>query len=367
VPTDFYEILGVPPQATDDEIKRAFRRLARELHPDANPEDPAAHARFKEVSIAYETLGDPERRRRYDMFGPDGGAVGSGPMGDGFGLGDIFEAFFGGDLGGRGGRGPARGPDIETRVTITLHEATFGVSRTVDVRLPTECERCEGSGCEPGTHPNRCDTCGGAGQVRQVRRSILGQMMTAAPCAACDGTGSRILSPCTDCRGEGRVVGERTLEIVVPAGIEEGQRLRLAGRGPAAPRGGVPGDLYVTVHVAPLPGLVRDGRDLLHACSVSISQAALGVRIEVPGLEGPIELDVPAGTQPGHVLRVRGQGVTSLRSRGRGDLLVQIDVTVPDKLTAEESQLLRQLAELRGEHVAPPDTRRFSRLRSTFQ
>ena len=367
MPTDFYEILGVPPQATDDEIKRAFRRLARELHPDANPEDVAAHARFQEVTVAYETLGDPERRRRYDMFGPEGVTAGAGPMSEGFGFGDIFEAFFGADLGGRGGRGPARGPDIETQVTITLHEATFGVSRTLTVRLPTECERCDGSGCEPGTHPSRCDVCGGAGQVRQIRRSILGQMMTAAPCGACDGTGSRLLSPCRACRGEGRHVGERTMEVVVPAGIEDGQRLRLAGRGPAAPRGGMPGDLYVNMHVEPLPGLVRQGRDLLHACAVSIVQAALGTRIEVPGLEGPVELDVPAGTQPGHVLRVKGEGVTALRSRGRGDLLVQVDVAVPDKLSVEESQLLRQLADLRGEHVAPPESRRFSRLRSTFQ
>jgi molecular chaperone DnaJ len=260
-----------------------------------------------------------------------------------------------------------RAADMETRLTLTLSEATFGVSRSITVRLPVECERCTGSGCEPGTHPSRCDVCGGAGQVRQVRRSILGQMMTAAPCAACDGTGSRILSPCRDCRGEGRVVGERTLDVDVPAGIDDGQRLRLSGSGSAASRGGIPGDLYVTVHVEPQPGLVRQGRDLLHACSVSIAQAALGTRVEVPGLEGPLELDVPAGTQPGQVLRLRGEGSTALRGRGRGDLLVQVDVEVPEKLTPEEAELLRRLAELRDEHVAPPDTKRFSRLRSAFQ
>ncbi|MGH9027136.1 MAG: J domain-containing protein [Acidimicrobiia bacterium] len=363
--TDYYVILGVAPNATDDEIKRAYRRLARELHPDANPGDAVAEARFKEVTVAYETLGDSERRRRYDLFGPDG--TGSGPMSEAFGVGDLFDAFFGGDLGGRAGRGPQRGADIETRLTITLSEAAFGIARAITVRLPVECERCQGSGCEPGTHPSRCDVCGGAGQVRQVRRSILGQMMTAAPCPACDSTGSRILSPCNDCRGDGRLVGASNLDVEVPAGIDDGQRLRLEGRGPAAPRGGIPGDLYVTVHVEPQPGLVRQGRDLLHACSVSVAQAALGTTVEVPGLEGPLELEVPPGTQPGQVLRLRGEGVTALRSRGRGDLLVHVDVEVPDKLTAEEAELFRQLAGLRGEHIEPPEPKRFSRLRSAFQ
>jgi molecular chaperone DnaJ len=361
---DYYATLGVAPNATDDEIKRAFRRLARELHPDANPGDAAAEARFKEVTVAYETLGDPERRRRYDMFGPEGAAT--GPMSEAFGLGDLFDAFFGGDLGGRGGRGPQRGADMETRLTLTLAEAAFGVTRTVAVRLPIECERCQGSGCEPGTHPTRCDVCDGVGQVRQVRRSILGQMMTAAPCPACDGTGSRILSPCSQCRGDGRLVGESSLDVEVPAGIDDGQRLRLEGRGPAAPRGGIPGDLYVTVHVEAQAGLVRQGRDLLHACSVSVAQAALGTKVEVPGLEGPLELDVPPGTQPGQVLRVRGEGVTALRGRGRGDLLVQVDVEVPEKLTDEEAELFRRLAQLRGESIDPPEPKRFSRLRSAF-
>jgi molecular chaperone DnaJ len=365
VAIDYYATLGVAPNATDDEIKRAFRRLARELHPDANPGDPAAEARFKEVTVAYETLGDPERRRRYDMFGPDGATA--GPRSETFGFGDLFDAFFGGDLGGRSGRGPQRGADMETRLSLTLAEAAFGATRTVGVRLPIECERCHGSGCQPGTHPTRCDVCDGAGQVRQVRRSILGQMMTAAPCPACEGTGSRILSPCSECRGDGRLIGETSLDVEVPAGIDDGQRLRLEGRGPAAPRGGIPGDLYVTIHVKPEPGLVRQGRDLLHVCSVSVAQAALGTKVEVPGLEGPLELDVPPGTQPGQVLRLRGEGATALRGRGRGDLLVQVDVEVPEKLTDEEAELFRQLAELRGEPIDPPEPKRFSRLRSAFQ
>jgi molecular chaperone DnaJ len=209
--------------------------------------------------------------------------------------------------------------------------------------------------------------CGGAGEVRQVRRSILGQMVTAAPCAACSGTGSRILSPCRDCRGDGRVQGSCSIDVDVPAGVDSGQRLRLAGRGPAAPRGGIPGDLYVTIVVASDPAFERQGNDLLHVRRVSLTQAALGASLSVETLEGPEQLAVPPGTQPGHVFRLKGRGVPSLRGRGRGDLLVRLDVEVPQRLGAEEAELLRKLAELRGEEVAPPDEGFFSRLKSAFQ
>lgn len=372
---DYYEILGVSRTATDDEIKRAYRALARQFHPDNNPDDPDAEARFKEASQAYETLRDPERRRRYDVFGEDGtratpgGPSAGGSAGDPFGFGNLFDAFFGGDpFGGRGQGGPVRAPDAEAVVHLDLSQAAFGTTATVDVRLPVACTRCEGNGCEPGTHPARCDVCGGTGEVREVRRSILGQIVTASPCVACSATGSRIPTPCHECRGDGRVRSSRSIDVEVPAGVDDGQRLRLSGRGPAAPRGGIPGDLYVTVRVAADPRFEREGDDLLHVRRLAFTQVALGSRLDIETLEGPEELIVPGGTQPGHVFRLKGRGVPALRGRGRGDLLVRVDVDVPGRLTAEEDELLRSLAAVRGEEVAAPQEKGvFSRLRSAFQ
>jgi molecular chaperone DnaJ len=369
--SDYYEVLGIARTATDDEIKRAYRALARQYHPDNNPGDPEAEARFKEVSLAYETLRDPERRRRYDVFGEDGARPASGGQSgaDPFGFGNLFDAFFGGDaFGGRGQPGPLRAPDAEAVVHLDLAEAAFGTTATLDVRLPVACTRCEGSGCEPGTHPARCDVCGGTGEVREVRRSILGQIVTAAPCVACSATGSRIPSPCGDCRGDGRVRASRSIDVEVPAGVDDGQRLRLSGRGPAAPRGGVAGDLYVTVRVAPDPRFERQGDDLLHVRRIAFTQAVLGSRLDVETLEDPEELIVPPGTQPGHVFRLKGRGVHALRGRGRGDLLVRVDVDVPGRLSEEEDELLRSLAAMRNEEVAAPQEKGvFSRLRSAFQ
>lgn len=367
--TDYYELLGVDRNATDAEIKQAYRRLARESHPDTNP-DPAAEARFKEISLAYETLRDPEKRRRYDMFGPDGARAGAGPMGaESFGFNDLFDAFFGGDAfgGRRGPTGPQRGPDAEARLDLTLAEAAFGITKTITARMPVACERCDASGCEPGTHPSRCDLCDGSGELRQVRRTILGQMVTAAPCHACGATGSRILSPCRDCRGDGRVQATRSIDIEVPAGIDDGQRLRLGDRGPAAPRGGIPGDLYVNISVASHPLFERQGDDLLHVRRVPVTQAALGAQLEIETLDGTEQLVLPPGTQPGRVFRLKGRGVPSLRGRGRGDLLVRVDVEIPERLDKEETELLRQLAELRGEEVASREAGFFSRVRSAFQ
>lgn len=365
--SDYYAVLGVSPQASDDEIKRAYRALARKFHPDANPGDPDAEARFKELTVAYETLSNPERRRQYDVFGDDGqGRVRtSQTMGDAFGLGDLFDAFFGGQT--MQGGGPARGYDAEVDIALTLREAAFGVVHPVEVRMPVACERCTGSGCEPGTHPSRCDVCGGTGAVRQVRRSILGQMVTSLPCRACDATGSRILSPCRDCRGDGRVNGVRHIDVEVPPGVDEGQRLRLPGKGPAAPRGGIPGDLYVTVGVVADPRFERQGDDLLRVVSVPFTQAALGAKLTIETLEDPEELVVTPGTQPGQIFKLKGRGVPSLHGRGRGDLLVRVDVEVPERLGPEEDELLRQLAALRGEEVAPPDRGFFQRVRSAFQ
>lgn len=362
--TDYYAVLGVDRSATEDEIKRAYRALARELHPDANPGDPAAEERFKEVSVAYETLRDPERRRRYDTFG-DTGRGGAGP-GEPFGFGDIFDAFFSGSFGARGPGGPPHAPDAEAVVELDLTEAAFGCTQLLEVDLPSACDACDGSGCAPGTHPATCTSCNGSGEVREVRRSILGQLVTAAPCPTCRGLGRTIPDPCPECRGDGRVRRTREIEVEVPAGIDDGQRLRLPGRGPAAPQGGIPGDLYVTIRVRAHPTLERHGFDLVHRRALAFTQAALGVVLEVETMEEPVDVEIPAGTQPGQVFRLKGRGVPVLQGRGRGDLLVVVDVEVPQRLAPEEVELLTRLAELRGEEVSPPESGLFSRLRSAF-
>jgi len=370
--TDYYELLGVASNASDDEIKKAFRVQARKYHPDANPNDPQAAERFKEINEAYETLRNPERRRQYDMFGPDAANAG-GPFGAGgfdagaFGLNDLFDAFFGGATRNRGPAGPMQAPDAETAVQLTLEDVVFGARKSLDLHMPLECERCGGSGCAPGTHPARCTTCEGTGEVRQARRSLLGQIVTASPCPTCHATGQTIPNPCDQCRGVGTLNGDRTIDVDVPAGISDGQRLRLAGRGPAAPRGGIAGDLYVSVRVAPHPDLERRGDELWYRLPISIVQAALGTSVVLPTLDGEHDFDVPAGTQHGAQLRVKGLGVPSLRSTRRGDLVVDIAVQVPTRLSAEEAELLAQFAELRGETVTPPHDGLFSRLRSAFK
>jgi molecular chaperone DnaJ len=373
--TDYYELLGVSPTATPDELKKAYRRLARELHPDTNP-DPTAEERFKEVALAYEVLSDPERRRRYDTYGPEGSAQGAGfdPFG-GSGLGDIFEVFFGGGspFGGGGGRtqrgpsGPPRGPDMELAVELSFVEGVFGTTTQVDLRVPVPCVECGGAGAAPGTAPATCTECGGAGQVRRVRQSLLGQMVTASPCGRCGGLGEMIPSPCPACRGEGRVTDERSLQVEVPAGVADGTTLRLTGRGAAGPRGGPTGDLYVHLRVRPHDRFTRDGYDLVDELTVPMTTAALGAHLRYETLDGEEDLVLPGGTQSGRVFRLRGRGVPHLDGRGRGDLLVRVVVTTPDGLDGDQEELLRRLAELRGEDVAPPDTSLLGRIRSAFK
>ena len=359
---DLYELLGIERSATEDEVKRAYRQLARELHPDANPGDPVAEERFKEISTAYEVLRDPERRRRYDTFGEDGR---TGATGDAFGFGDLFDAFFSGGFGG-GRAGPPRGQDAETVVHLDLAEAAFGVTTSVELELPGPCDRCEGTGGEPGTHPEPCPECGGSGEVRQVRRSILGQLVTAAPCPRCQGLGQIVPNPCTQCNGDGRMRVRETIDVEVPAGIDDGQRLRIPGRGPAAPRGGQAGDLYVLVRVRPDPLLERHGVDLVYRHTVAMTQAALGGSFEFASLDGPEKITVDPGTQSGFVIRRRGRGVPVLNGRGRGDLLVEITVEVPTRLDEDQAELLAQFADLRGETIDPPEGGFFSKLRAAF-
>jgi molecular chaperone DnaJ len=374
VATDYYELLGVARNASQDEIKRAFRQLARELHPDANP-DPRAEARFKEVAVAYEVLSDPEKRRRYDIVGPDGMGQTGGPgdpFGFGGGLGDIFDAFFGGGGFGAGQTGTARAPnlrgtDLEVVAELDFEMAVFGGEHEVNVRTAIACEVCEASGAAPGTHPTTCRDCGGTGQVRRVRQSILGQMVTAGRCPRCDGFGRVIDHPCASCRGEGRVVSDRSYTVDIPAGVDTGSTLRLPNRGAAGIRGGGYGDLYVHVRARPHPVFERRELDLHSVVHVAVTQAALGVILSFETLDGSEELIIPRGTQSGHTFRLRGRGVPRLGGRGRGDLLVRVVVDVPDELGEEEETLLRRLAELREEDVAPPDGKGFfSRVKSAF-
>jgi molecular chaperone DnaJ len=372
---DLYGLLGVRTDATDDEIKKAYRARARELHPDTNHGDAAAEAKFKEVSVAYEVLRDPERRARYDRLGPEGvfGSQGAGPGGFGFegGIGDIFEAFFG-QMGGGGGnrrRGPATGADAEVRIGLEFAEAVFGCRQELTVRLPVTCDSCAGRGTAPGTDPVTCVECQGAGELRRVRQSLLGQVVTSVACSRCGGVGQTIPSPCADCRGEGRRIEERTFTVEVPAGVEDGSTLRLAERGAAGQRGGASGSLFVHLAVTPDPRFEREGDHLHTTLTVSVAQAALGAEREVESLDGTLTTVVAAGTPHGFIERIRGAGVPHLRGRGRGDLFVHVLVETPTDLTPEQDELLRQFAASRGEQVAPPGHGGdgvFSRLRSAF-
>jgi molecular chaperone DnaJ len=372
--SDLYGLLGVRPDASDDEIKKAYRARARELHPDNNPGDDVAEAKFKECTLAYEVLRDPEKRARYDRFGPEGvfGNQGAGAGGFGFegGLGDIFEAFFGQMAGGGGRRrGPAPGSDAEVRIALEFAEAVFGCHREISVRLPVTCVKCEGRGTAPGTEPVTCADCQGAGEVRRVRQSLLGQVVTAVPCAACGGIGETIPHPCAECGGEGRRTEESTFTVEVPAGVDNGSTLRLAGRGAAGQRGGPTGSLFVQLMVTSDPRFEREGDNLHTTLTIGVAQAALGTAVEVDTLEGTHPVTVKAGTQHGHIERIRGEGVPHLRGRGRGDLFVHVLVETPSDLTESEEELLRQFAAARGEDVSPPGGGGdgvFSRIRSAF-
>jgi molecular chaperone DnaJ len=349
---DYYEILGVPRTAAQEEIKRAFRRLAREHHPDIN-QDPRSDERFKEINEAYQVLGDPERRAQYDRGGqlPFGGIdLGQpGPFGSAFD--DIFDMFFGQPRPRGGGEpGPERGSDLRVDLEVSLEEVARGADKTLALKREETCSACFGTGAEKGSAPEECPTCRGAGQVRFSRRTPFGSFTQVTTCPQCHGTTKIIRRPCRECRGSGRTVVKKEITAHVPAGVEEGTRLRLQGEGEAGMRGGERGDLYVDVRIAPHPVFDRRGRDLHCEASISIAQAALGDEIEVPTLDGPAPLTVPPGIQPGSVLTLRDKGLPGARG-GRGDLAVRVRVTVPESLTPEQAHLLLEFARLRGEQI----------------
>lgn len=355
---DYYEILGVARTAGQDEIKRAFRKLARETHPDSHPDDPAAEARFRQVAEAYEVLSDPEKRARYDRGDTfDFSSLFGGPgMGS---LDDLLRSVFGngGMFGGAGWEGTgegarSRGRDIRLSLALELEEAAFGGQRAVQFRAAVSCETCSGSGARPGSDIRTCAACGGAGRVRVARQSIFGSMMTVAACRDCSGEGTVIEDRCADCSGAGITEGIRETEVEIPPGAEDGTRLRIGRKGEDGARGAAPGDLYVDLTVRPHQLFTRRGSDLFYQIRIGIAAAALGTEVEIPLLGGKTELvRLPAGTQPGEMIRLRGEGTGRLGRRGRGDMFLQVEVDVPRKLGRSEKEILRRYADARGEQV----------------
>ena len=376
MPRDYYEVLGVGRDADDGEIKKAFRRLARELHPDVNSHDPDAETKFKEAAEAYEVLSDSERRATYDRYGHEGlRSGGYAPNFEGFGsVADIFDAFFGGggaspfgDIFGSGRAGGAiQGGDVSASAEITLAQAQSGTPVEVAYEVIARCEHCNGNGAEPGTPIETCPRCGGAGQLRAVTRTPFGQVVRAAPCDRCHGEGKVPQTPCSVCAGRGRRVERVKVSVDVPAGIADGQRIRVGDRGHAGERGGPPGDLYVQIRVREDARFVRDGDDLVTAVDVAAPLAALGTTVSVPTVDGTIELEIPGGTQPHETLIVRGEGMPALRGRRTGDLRVVVNVVIPRRLKREQRELLERLADSMTEDNLRTEEGVFGKLRRAF-
>jgi molecular chaperone DnaJ len=369
-PRDPYEVLGVARDAGEQEVKKSFRRLARELHPDVNAHDPQAEEKFKEAAEAYEILSDPERRATYDRYGHEGlRSGGYAPNFDGFGsIGDLFDAFFGGSspFGGRSA-GPAAGGDVAVAVEIDLGQAARGASVEVAFDAIERCEHCRGNGAEPGTPIETCERCGGAGQLQAVTRTPFGQMVRTVACDVCHGDGRVARQPCRECRGRGRRAVKRTLTVEVPAGIAEGQRIRIGGKGHVGEASAPAGDLYVHVKVRPDERFVREGDDLITALDISAPLAAVGANLQVPTLDGPVPIEIPPGTQPGQVLTVRGQGMPALRRHRRGDLRVVVNVVVPRRLNAEQRALFEQLHDTLTEENLRTEESMFAKLRRALR
>lgn len=360
---DYYEVLGIQKNASTDEIKKAFWKLARQYHPDVN-KSPEAEGRFKEINEAYSVLSDPKKRAQFDRFGHAatdfGGAGGAGfggfegfDMGDIFGGGfgspfeDLFEGIFGG--GRRNKEGPRRGDDLRFDVEITLEQAASGMEKEIEIPDHVTCETCKGTGSKPGTSPSRCTNCGGSGQVQHTQRTPLGTFTQVGTCVTCKGTGKIITSPCSSCRGKGIIKTSKRVRVEIPAGIDSGYRLRIPRAGESGEKGGPPGDLFIFITVKRHPNFERDDSDIHYKTLITFSQASLGAEIEVPTIDGKTILKVPAGTQPNSVLKMKGKGLPRLRGSGKGDEYVHIDIETPTNLDREQTDLLKKFATLRGE------------------
>ncbi|MFO7637480.1 MAG: molecular chaperone DnaJ [Clostridia bacterium] len=359
---DYYEVLGLSRGASDEEIKKAYRKHAKLYHPDINKDNHEAEAKFKEANEAYEILSDSQKRAQYDQFGHAGPSMGSGFGGFDFGgFGDIFESFFGG-TGSSGNRrnAPRKGADIEERVILTFEEAAFGVKKEVNIHRNEKCEDCEGSGAQKGTTPEICKQCGGSGQVRVKQSTLFGQFVNIATCAGCGGSGKIIKEPCSSCRGKGTVRNARTLEVHIPEGIDDGQVITLRGNGEPGTNGGPTGDLHVLVRIKPHELFKRKGTTVHSEISISFTQAALGAGITVPTIDGKVKYKIPEGTQTGTSFKLKGKGIPSLRGGSRGDHVVEVHVVVPQKLTKEQREILQKYAEVSGEKVQQKKKRLFN-------
>lgn len=378
---DYYDVLGVSKTATADEIKKAYRKLARQYHPDVNKDNPEAAEKFKEVSEAYSVLSDEQKRAQYDQFGhaafENGGAGGAGGFGgfEGFGgfggggMEDIFDMFFGGQ--GRGSRGsnagPQRGADLRFDLEITFEEAAFGLEREISLYRDKQCPHCHGNGAEPGSKVETCPECHGSGEIRFTQNTMFGQMTNVRPCPKCHGEGKIISEPCKECRGQGTVKKNKKLKVKIPAGVDNGSRLRVAGEGEAGVKGGPSGDLYVYLYVKPHKFFERDGTTVYCEVPINIVQATLGDEIKVPTLDGQVVMKVPEGTQPGKVLRLKGKGIPSLRNSTRGDQLVRIKVVVPQKLNEKQKDALRKFAEISKDNINPEEKGFLNKIKDLFK
>lgn len=368
---DYYELLGVNKEATEADVKKAYRRLARKYHPDVNKEDPDAEQKFKEISEAYHVLSDAERKAQYDQFGhaafENGRGFGQDFSGGFAGFEDIFDMMFGGFGSRQARRGPRKGADLRYDMTISFEDAVFGLEKDIIIPRTENCDMCDGSGAKPGTNKRTCDQCGGSGEIRNMQRTAFGQFVNVVPCVKCQGTGSIIEEHCPQCQGQGTVRRQRKINVKIPPGVDSGSRLRVAREGEAGDQGGPPGDLYIFINVRSHPRFQRNGYDLLLNQDISFAQAVLGAQLEIESLDGKVKLRLPAGTQTGTRFRIEGKGVPRMRSGRRGDLLVRVNVAVPRKVSDRQIQALIEFAEAGGETVEPLDKGLFQRIKEAFK